>query len=487
MLNYTFPAKPTAPTNLDQRRWEHSGLRKRMLTGEWEIDLEDELARHLSPDRREAWGPADLSSNAFEQITRQLSVLYTESPTVTAPGDISALLGREGYATKAGLWPMMQRTQQFVLGMRESIMRVEVIPHTDNGFADYPGLTYRLVTPDNVYIETDPDQPDKPRYYREYRIRVNPMSGKQEWVADVIDLRDLNNPSFGMYAVDKTGHLGQDVSELYMGHPRHIGADYPFRYADGRPFMPLTVYHAEKTGQMWNFLDNSSQVWGSLTAAVLWSMFTHCVRDNAWAQKYILGATVAGLNAMDVDSNARRAAIATDPSSILVLQADPDTTGQPLVGVFQPPVAPSDLLESVAKYEMRVATSAGISPDNITRRNADPRSGYALSIDKAGQREAQRKYAPVFRMGDEELLAKSAALCNRYLGTSLPESGYRVSYQSLELSPDEMKAQLEDITGKLAAGLISPINAIQMLNPDLDYQGSVDLLEKIRRERAQFL
>ena len=203
--------------------------------------------------------------------------------------------------------------------------------------------------------------------------------------------------------------------------------------------------------------------------------------------KIYLGASVAGLNSMDVDSNARRAAVATDPSSILVLQTDPDTTGQPLVGVFQPPVSPADLLESIAKYEMRVATSAGISPDNITRRNADPRSGYALSIDKAGQREAQRKYAPVFRMGDEELLAKSAALCNRYLGTSLPESGYRVSYQSLELSPDELKAQREDITEKLAAGLISPINAIQMLNPDLDYQGSVELLEKIRRERAQFL
>jgi hypothetical protein len=455
-----------------------------MLTGEWEIDLEDELARHLSADRREAWGPADLSSNPFEQITRQLSVLYTESPTVAAPGDISALLGREGYATKAGLWPMMQRTQQFVLGMRESIMRVEVVKHDETGQG---GLTYRLVTPDNVYIETDPDMPDIPRYYREYRIRVNPITGKQEWVADVIDLRDYNLPSFAMYTVDKSGHLGHDCSEMYMGHPKRIGDDYPFRNSAGVPFMPLTVYHAEKTGQMWNFLDNSSQVWGSLTSAVLYSMFLHCVRDNAWAQKYILGASVAGLNSMDVDSNARRAAVATDPSSILVLQTDPDTTGQPLVGVFQPPVSPADLLESIAKYEMRVATSAGISPDNITRRNADPRSGYALSIDKAGQREAQRKYAPVFRMGDEELLAKSAALCNRYLGTSLPESGYRVSYQSLELSPDELKAQREDITEKLAAGLISPINAIQMLNPDLDYQGTVELLEKIRRERAQFL
>jgi hypothetical protein len=458
-----------------------------MLTGAWESDLEDELARHLSADRRESWGPSDLSSNPFEQVTRQLSVLYTDSPTVTAKGDISALVGREGFATKAGLWQMMQRTQQYVLGMRESIMRVEVVPHTSTGAADYPGLTYRLVTPDNVYIETDPDQPDNPRYYREYRIRVNPMTNEQEWVADVIDLRDLNNPMFGMFSVDKNGGLGRDVSELYMGHPTHFGEAYPFRNQQGEPFMPLVVYHAEKTGQMWNFLDGSTVVYGSLNAAVLYSMFLHCVRDNAWSQKYILGASVAGLNAMDVDSSARRAAVATDPSSILVLQSDPDTTGQPLVGTFKPPVAPADLLESIAKYEMRVATSAGISADNITRRNADPRSGYALSIDKAGQREAQRKFAPVFRLGDEELLAKSAALCNRFLKTNLPESGYRVSYHSLELGPEELKAQTADLLAKLDAGLISPINAIQTLNPDLDYQAAVEMLDKIRRERAQFL
>ena len=58
-------------------------------------DLEDELARHLPADRREAWGPADLSSNPFEQITRQLSVLYHEIPAVTnLNGDISDLTSR---------------------------------------------------------------------------------------------------------------------------------------------------------------------------------------------------------------------------------------------------------------------------------------------------------------------------------------------------------------------------------------------------------
>ncbi len=201
----------------------------------------------------------------------------------------------------------------------------------------------------------------------------------------------------------------------------------------------------------------------------------------------MLGASVAGLNAMDQDSTSRRAAIATDPSSILMLQTDPDMTGQPMVGTFQPPVTPADLIEPIAKYDLRVAVSSGISPESVTRQNADPRSGYALSIDRAGQREAQRKYAPVFRLGDEDLLAKSAALCNRFLGTSLPESGYRISYQSLALGPEELKAQREDILEKLQAGLISPIDAIQALNPDVDQVGAVELLQKIRRERAEFL
>ena len=90
-------------------------------------------------------------------------------------------------------------------------------------------------------------------------------------------------------------------------------------------------------------------------------------------------------------------------------------------------------------------------------------------------------------MGDEELLAKSAALANRFLGTSLPENSYRIMYQSVGMSPDELKAQREDIIEKLKAGLISPIMAVQELNPDLDMQGAADLLRQIRRERAEFL
>jgi hypothetical protein len=96
-----------------------------MIVGAWADDLENELQRHLPPDRREAWGPSDLSSNPFEQITRQLAVLYSEQPAITnSQGDITALLSREGLATQAGLWPLMQRVQQMVIGLREAFVRI---------------------------------------------------------------------------------------------------------------------------------------------------------------------------------------------------------------------------------------------------------------------------------------------------------------------------------------------------------------------------
>jgi hypothetical protein len=50
-----------------------------------------------------------------------------------------------------------------------------------------------------------------------------------------------------------------------------------------------------------------------------------------------------------------------------------------------------------------------------------------------------------------------------------------------------MKAQREDVIQKLAANLISPVDAIQMLNPDLDVDGAKAELMRIRRERAEFI
>lgn len=480
------PLKPLAPNPDEQDRWSHTSLRKRMIIGAWEQDLEDELARHLPADRREAWGPADLSSNPFEQITRQLSVLYHEIPAVTnLNGDISDLTSREGLVTKAGLWQLMQRAQQMVIGLRESAIRIDVNPHVEGAPTIAPGIQYRIVTPDLLYCEAHPDQPDIPVYYQEARLRE--LHGKPLWVADVIDIRDPLIPIFGMYIIETDGSLGRDLSEEFMGHPTHRGEDYPYRDAENNPFLPVVLYHAEKTGFLWDSYNASQMVYGSLTSAVLYSMWVHLVRDACWSQKYVAGLSVAGLSQIDQNEIARRSSIATDPSSILVFTQDPDAQGQPLVGSFSIPTDPHALLESISKYEMRVGLAAGLSPSELSRTNGDPRSGYALAVSKSGQREAQKKFAPIFRLGDEELLAKTAMLSNRFLGTSLPEDGYRVSYHSMPLTPDEMRAQREDIIAKMQASLISPVQAVLMMYDDMDDREAREYLLQIRRERAEFM
>src|SRR5210317_1832063 len=143
-----MPMIPFAPTPEDQNRWQHTALRRRLIIGAWAEDLEDELSRHLPADRRESWGPADLSSNPFEQITRQLAVLYNQTPVITnTSGDIEALTGRNGYVTRAGLWPLMQRAQEFTIGLRECGVMVTVVPHHKGEYIGERGLQYRIVTP----------------------------------------------------------------------------------------------------------------------------------------------------------------------------------------------------------------------------------------------------------------------------------------------------------------------------------------------------
>jgi len=101
MINY--PPKPPSGNRYDQDRQEHTALRKRMITGAWSEDLEQELLIHLSADRRESWGPSDLSSNPLEQVTRQLAVLYTEPPTITnsSDSDLTPLIGRDGLTPRS--------------------------------------------------------------------------------------------------------------------------------------------------------------------------------------------------------------------------------------------------------------------------------------------------------------------------------------------------------------------------------------------------
>lgn len=475
--------RPIAPSIEDERRQQHTADRKKLLLGDWEDLLETELYEHLSTDRRQAWGKSDLSSNLAESLTRELSVLYHEYPSITnGDNNIEAITSRDGIL--APYWPMMMRQQQFILFLRESFSRIDYVPPMGN---QPPRLAFRIVTPDVVYCESHPDDPDVPNYYQELRLRRSKSFPDYDaiYTADIFDLRDPANPRFEIRHVETDGSLGINLTSEYIGKDSLSGDDYIYRYADGSPFIPATLYHAEKTGELWDAYSKNSLYSGSLSSAVLYTMWFHVVRDSAFNIKYVAGLSLQGLNQMDQDLPARRAAISTDPSSILVFNSDPDLSGQPLIGQFSPSADPTKMMEAIQMYERRAAAAFNISA-NMLRSSGDPRSGYALSIDKSGKREAQRSFAPVFRLFDEEFIAKTAAMSNRLLGTNLPEKGYRIKYAPIPLSPSEMDALRKDIMEKMKAGLLSKVDAYIMLNPDCDREEAAREIERIKKENILY-
>jgi len=474
---------PPAPDIDTQKRWAHQGLRKRMLVGNWSQDLEDEIGRHIgsNSDRRAVWGVSDLSSNVFRSISQALSALYNEgAPAISSPSPADELLGPTGLIQRASLWPLMQRVQMLTVGMREMFMRVDI---ADDGL----NLLYRPVTPDLVWAISPAGAPMEPIKLMELRLRAR-EGGELQWCYDVFDLSDLANPIYEVRAVGPSGVLGDDLSGEFLGGPMS-GASYPYRESTGRPRLPYTIYHAQITGELFDSFTGSELLFGSLTAACLNTFLVHLIRDCAWPQRWVMGCGLAGASLFDADSTARRASISSDPASILVFTPDEaiQGLGSPMVGQFQAGGDEEKLMASITSYERKLAQSAGLSPASIQKISGDPRSGYAIAMSRSDQRDAQRRYTPAMKRGDINTLELSAIIANRFLGSSFPESGFKIKYASIPLSKEESETLRRDVIEKVEKNLITKIDAIRMLQPDLTVDEAAQYLREIRRQNIEFV
>tara|TARA_R100000664_G_C2758080_1_gene146763 strand:+ start:2243 stop:3697 length:1455 start_codon:yes stop_codon:yes gene_type:complete len=483
-MQMKYPQKPVAPDPMTESRWEHTSLRRKMLTGQWHDILVEEIERHVPSDRARAWGVPDMSSNIFKSATGALSVLYQEPPSVgvayARPNQADPLLARDGLIDQAGLWPLMQRVQMLTIGLRECFLRVDLNEKKD-------GLLYRIVTPDFVFADSPAGDPSNPNVLHEYRLRHDETTDKFVWTVDLFDLRNPNNPKYQVHTINQNGEIHENVSEKYLGSDQS-GDSYPYRDSSGRPFIPYTLYHAEVFGGLFDAYNGAEIVAGALNGAVLYTYFLHLSRDCAHPQRWMLSALPAGMNMYDNDLASRRNAIATDPASILLFAADPDLQPgqQPQIGQFQAGGDVEKTLAAISAYERKIASTAGISGSDIQKMSGDPRSGYAIALSRSGLREAQRRYRPAFTRGDTRTLEISAMIANRFLGMSLPENGYRVEYHAIPLSPEETKGQREQILSLVAAGLMSKVEAIQVLHPDLDDDEAIKRLELIRKQNIQY-
>jgi hypothetical protein len=454
----TLPAyiqAPPPPASIAEvQRWEHTRRRRRLLYSEHRADVEAMVKAMVGTVRQSAWGAVDLSANPYLSLWEQTSRLYAAAPVVVAPESASAAVAA---AVDAGLWSLMQRVQRDTLGLREMVVRVDVVEGRP---------VYTPIPPDLVEGVPDPADPTQPIVLTETRWHEG------EWVRVTWDARP------GKESITAIDARGNDATDRVVG-AGFAGEGYPYRI-DGRAVVPVAVYHAAETARLWDPYTGCELVEGSLHLGVLLTFFGHVVRTAAWAQRYLVGAEPQGAVGVDAGGGVgARAEIVTDPSTVLMLQAI-DGASQPVVGQWGPPVAPLDLIKAVQVYEERLAEGAGLRLD-VTRQSSDIRSGYSLAVARESIREAQAGYAPVFRRADVRLLRLTAAALGLDAG---PAAGWDVLYQGLPQSPAERRATIDEVVTLRGAGLMGRVEAYMRLHPGVTETDARARLAEIDAEKS---
>jgi hypothetical protein len=437
------------------------------MEGRWVRLLEDRLQAQLGSTRRQAWGIPDISSNPFKVVATELATLYDAPPDVshnTAGAAVDELCGSNGLIARAGLWPQMARFQSMVIALREMWMRVDV----EDG-----RLIYRPVSPDMTIAEADPSRPTTPLAYAEIRLRHH--RGEAVWMYDVLDIRDPANPSYTV-RIAKDGGMGEDVTLEVLGGT-YSGEAYPYRRADGTPILPVVLYHASLYGDRLFDAFNGVELYeGSLNLGVYYSFLAHTLRDASFPQRYAIGVRIAGSDMVDGGSRGQRVEVVTDPTTILMLDAAMEQ--QPQVGQFVAGADVEKIEATIAAIAHRLATDAGLAPTDLQRTSGSAKSGYAISLSQDGKRTAQRKYVMQFRDADERLVAISATLYNRAMGTQFPEGGYSVHYREIPLSPEELASRRAHAMEMMEAGLMDKVEALRLFG-SLTHEDAVARLEQI--------
>lgn len=454
---------PLPGGNDDSARRRQAQLRLRLLKGEWLEDLIQHMREHFSAARQQAMGKPDLSTNLWQSIIGQLSVLY-DRPAVIRHEDPEAAERATQLLADAGWWSLAGELQRFTLACRECFVRPTL--------AQDGGVLLRIVTPDCVYAEGAPESPDLPAKLVEARLRD--LGDGEEWFWDAFDVSDPAAPTYRVLRAKDE----EDVTEQVLG-----STDWPaeFRDEDGRPLLPYATYHAKRTGRLWDWRAQAEAVDGSLTIAVLWTWWVHCVRDSAWAQKWTMDAVLRGTQRTGSGSG-QASTIDTDPSSVMQFRADGDRAS---IGQWTPPVDPLTLGTSISEFEQRLLVHFGLTPGDAQRTGGGPSSGYAISLRREPVRQAQRRFAPNFARGDQQLLRIVSGLV-RGTDMQIPADGYSITYPGPPKSWEETQAELDRLAALGAVGLASKVDAYLELYPGTTREQAAEALALIEQEGRQF-
>jgi len=451
-----------------------------VLEGRWLDYLIDEMRQHFGDPRDQVIGKPTMARNLARTVTRQTSALYKSEPTISNE-DAAAAETLTDIVRPSMLWQMGKRHQMRTMFINDGLMAVDTVEREGQTV-----LTYESVPMDMVYIEKSATDPMRMGRLVHAVARTFEKDGKRVcmWTLDDWNIHDPENPYYRIILPGKDEDI-DITSEVIEGAPEggYQGSDFAWRWSQGErkglPFIPYVLYHREASGKLLDPWDNIEALEATKTVAVLWSFWVHCVKDASFAQRWTVNARLRGGSVTGGEGYSNATYVPADPTSVMQFATDAMESAQ--MGQWLAGVDPERLEVAVASFERSTAGLFGLSSGSWSQ-GGSAESGYALEVKNEAVREISREVAPNFRVGDEELMQKSAAVCNiSGITSGLAEEGYRVEYARLPMSAEERRAAKERMDTLNAADLggrkPSPQWVLQQVQ-GVDNAGATDIMKQ---------
>lgn len=481
------PPRPKMPTRDDEDRALHTLGRSQLLHEQADDVAGDWAKQHLSPEQLATWGPMDTSTNPLADYARQLSSPghYTLRPRLAHEDPAAVgLIGQGGMLDKAATWANLQHAHYMVLGVGDWIMVPTVIGRR---------VGWRHVNPGDVYAVSHPSVPSWWVGLWELQLRsMRDKNGKPKpvYTWDVWDISDPENPSLRVYEATPDGGCGVELSDLFLRRVVDgqmiagaiVGADYPWRYADGEPFFPHVRYTAWATGKAFDGWRFRGVYRGSLNAILFRTYAGRAALDAVGTMVVTVGVKPPGVEVHGAGRSGATRRIPVTPGTWAACEAD---------GVTQPmlwEVGPGQNLEKLdafaGSYAAGLGARYGLGTGEAVRSSGNPWSAAALFVTEKDRLNEAERSEPIFRACDEEMLAKVAALLRINGLGAYPERDYSVTYTRPEPSPEMQRTKREDLDWRVKSGTMSAIDRMIALNPGMSRAAAAAELIRIRVENA---
>lgn len=482
---YSLTTPPAWPWPHEQTRRDDAILRHAILDQRHGPHVELFLQAIWGKTKRATIGQIDLTANPLASVAQQLSTpgLYGTAPDIRHPGpEAESLIGADGLLDRARWQATMKEVEYYTRGMG----CVAVYPKFSPDGQEDPGeapIALEIIQPYNLHVECPPREPR--RVVRLFDLTIHNLDGRYVYAWDIWDISDPKAPKHTVVTGNPTSpNACVDVTAKVYG-PDAVKRieDYPWRYTNGRPYIPHTFYRS-----------NERSFWATEQTAALATAVCHAVRlgnSALYAADFAAFGWVAAIGLIPKATSVSQQRDGTPvnsmdmmPGAIAMFDHEhPDRPG--ILQPIQPGADPEQMLRAAQAYNESAMATAGIGGGQATRTEGNPTSAAALVINDEQRRAAQRQWAPNARGSDRTLLAKLAAQTWAHdLGTP-PESGYSIEYHLIPVTPGEAAEEREQARFKREQKLLSRVQLYIQLHPGCDRPAAIAALRQTDADDAE--